>query len=113
MPRDDTPCRERAHPLRSSLLIGLTAIMPVIGSSWLDLPGGEPISPVGAPAFASDADRVALGERLFHDPRLSHGDRVACASCHGLEGGGDDALVRAVSANGKALDIPQRSSTSH
>jgi cytochrome c peroxidase len=88
-----------------TLLIGLMAIMPAMASSWLDLPGGEPISPLGEPAIAADADRVALGERLFHDRRLSHGDRVACASCHGLAGGGDDGLVRAASANGKALDF--------
>lgn len=28
------------------------------------------------------ADGVALGQRLFHDPRLSRDGRVSCASCH-------------------------------
>jgi cytochrome c peroxidase len=104
MSRDDKRYRERAQPLRAGLLVGLAAIMPTMAAGWLDLPDGEPISPVGAPAAASsDADRVVLGERLFHDPRLSHGDRLACASCHGLDRGGDDGLVRAASASGEVL----------
>ena len=39
-----------------------------------------------------DRDRAALGERLFHDPRLSHDGALACVSCHDLEQGGDDGL---------------------
>lgn len=36
-------------------------------------------------------ERVALGRRLFHDPRLSKDDSVACAACHDLSKGGADA----------------------
>lgn len=35
-------------------------------------------------------DRVALGRRLFHDPRLSSDGTLACASCHDLSKGGAD-----------------------
>lgn len=31
---------------------------------------------------ARERGRIALGERLFHDPILSAGNDVACASCH-------------------------------
>ena len=43
-----------------------------------------PPAPEIAPALA------ALGERLYHDPRLSADGTVACASCHVIESGGDD-----------------------
>lgn len=39
-----------------------------------------------------DAGKVALGKRLFHDPRLSVDDTVSCASCHDLGKGGTDRL---------------------
>src|SRR5690606_23184184 len=37
------------------------------------------------------------------DRRLSHGDRVACTSCHVLEQGGDDGAVRSPAADGSML----------
>ena len=60
------------------------------------------VTPGVADAFAShalqplpevtglDPARVALGDKLFHDPRLSGDDTVSCASCHGLDKGGTD-----------------------
>lgn len=58
--------------------------------------GAEPIAPIPSGA-ALDLDKVRLGERLFHDVRLSRGDVVACASCHRLNGGGDDDRARSLS----------------
>jgi cytochrome c peroxidase len=52
-----------------------------------------------------DPAAVRLGERLFHDVRLSHGDVMACASCHDLARGGDDGLARSLDTNGKPLDF--------
>ena len=52
-------------------------------------PGDEPIRPIPAVAGV-DSGKVLLGERLFHDVRLSRGDVVACASCHLLAEGGAD-----------------------
>lgn len=37
-----------------------------------------------------DPDRVALGERLYHDPNLSSDGTISCASCHDITAGGDD-----------------------
>ncbi|HTQ07731.1 MAG TPA: cytochrome-c peroxidase [Polyangiaceae bacterium] len=37
-----------------------------------------------------DPTVVALGRRLFHEPRLSSSGKVACASCHDLAKGGVD-----------------------
>ncbi len=39
-----------------------------------------------------DGAKVALGEKLFHDVRLSKDNTVACATCHDLKKGGTDQL---------------------
>ena len=63
----------------------------------------EPITPV--PRGASlDADKVRLGEMLFHDVRLSGDDARACASCHSLAEGGDDNRARPPGSDGPLLN---------
>lgn len=47
-----------------------------------------------------DAARVLLGERLFHDVRLSSDNTVGCFSCHDLGTGGVDNKVHSVGVNG-------------
>lgn len=49
----------------------------------------SPILPL-VPVEGLDPGRVALGERLFHDARLSADHSVACANCHNLAAGGVD-----------------------
>lgn len=59
----------------------------------------EPISPL--PVLAPDAPmRVALGERLFHDPILSRDRNISCASCHDLGRGGSDRRARSEGVGG-------------
>jgi cytochrome c peroxidase len=41
----------------------------------------EPITPIPQPP-AADPQKLALGEHLFEDPRLSRNDTRACVSCH-------------------------------
>lgn len=48
-----------------------------------------PITPLPQ-AVVLDARKVALGRQLFHDPRLSRDNTVACANCHVLSAGGVD-----------------------
>lgn len=64
----------------------------------------EPITPLPG-EVAGDADKVRLGERLFHDVRLSRGDVLACASCHRLAEGGDGNLARSPGFDGKLLEF--------
>jgi len=69
----------------------------------------EPIAPIPSPPVA-DPKKLALGERLFSDPRLSAGGDLACASCHDIHSNG--AGGRKVSANanagkGEARDKPK------
>ncbi len=49
----------------------------------------EPIYPIKLVEGLEPA-RVALGEKLYHDVRLSTDDSISCASCHDLTKGGTD-----------------------
>ncbi|TCU13477.1 cytochrome-c peroxidase [Rhizobium sullae] len=64
----------------------------------------EPIAPLAA-AGPSDQAKIALGEGLFNDARLSHDGVFACSSCHRLELSGDDGQARSVAADGESLDF--------
>jgi cytochrome c peroxidase len=59
----------------------------------------EPITPVPLNSNI-DLRRAALGERLFHDSRLSHDQKYSCATCHPLDHGGMDGLPVAKSPVG-------------
>jgi cytochrome c peroxidase len=60
----------------------------------------EPIYPI--PQHVElDARKVALGHRLFHDPRLSGDGTTSCASCHDLGRGGTDQRPRSVGIGGR------------
>jgi len=49
----------------------------------------EPLLPL-VPVKGLDPAKVALGEKLFHDTRLSGDNTLSCASCHDLSKGGTD-----------------------
>ena len=49
----------------------------------------EPIRPIPEET-STNPYKVALGRALFHDPRLSSDNTIACVSCHDLGSGGDD-----------------------
>lgn len=59
----------------------------------------EPITPLPE-SVELDARKVALGERLFHDARLSADDTVSCASCHDLAKGGVDRQAHSTGIGG-------------
>lgn len=64
----------------------------------------EPITPIPAPRPA-DPRKLELGALLFADRRLSHNDRVACASCHDLSSNGaDNGQSSVAEASGPALN---------
>ncbi|MEN3366504.1 MAG: cytochrome c peroxidase [Burkholderiales bacterium] len=55
----------------------------------------EPIRPLPE-KIDVDPDKLALGKRLFFDPRLSRDNSVSCASCHNFSKGGSDGLARSL-----------------
>lgn len=79
----------------SSLFLGLLFVSyPFVSNS------AEPLRPLEAPENLNPL-KVKLGERLFHDVRLSKDDSISCASCHNLELGGADKTAVSEGINGK------------
>src|SRR6516164_2573594 len=85
---------------RRSARTCLAALLLVAGGALAepgDAPNGgplpptdhEPITPVPAPP-AADPLKLALGQRLFEDRRLSHGQTTSCLSCHNTRTNGSD-----------------------
>jgi cytochrome c peroxidase len=64
----------------------------------------EPILPLPT-ELELDTGKVALGERLFNDARLSEDNTISCASCHNLKLGGTDNLVFSVGIKGQVGEI--------
>jgi len=73
-------------------LVGLLVhASPVLRAAWRAVPIGTPVeitAPLGLPPVPvppdnpPTAETIALGRRLFYDPRLSVDNTVSCASCH-------------------------------
>jgi cytochrome c peroxidase len=86
--------------LAAVALIATTTLTAEVGPAP-GAPAGlsEPVVPIPV-SRAADPKRVALGEQLFQDARLSGDQGRSCATCHPLELGGMDGRVRAVTADG-------------
>ena len=65
----------------------------------------EPITPIPL-APVQDPRQVALGDRLFHDPRLSHDNTRSCNSCHDLSTNGASASRPDSTPGAVELNIP-------
>jgi cytochrome c peroxidase len=64
----------------------------------------EPIAPL--PDYPDlDPRKVALGEQLFHDTRLSADDTLSCASCHDMDKGGVDRVAHSRGIGGAAGNL--------
>lgn len=64
----------------------------------------EPIQPIPL-NVKLNPDKVALGERLFNEVKLSHDNTISCASCHNLSAGGSDHQVYSLGTGGAASDV--------
>ncbi|MCU7844390.1 MAG: cytochrome B6 [Candidatus Thiodiazotropha sp. (ex Monitilora ramsayi)] len=60
----------------------------------------EPIQPLPLHQPDLNLKLVDLGDRLFHDTRLSQDGTISCASCHVLSAGGTDRLPVSVGVGG-------------
>lgn len=61
---------------------------------------GEPIAPLPKNVELDNA-KVALGQLMFHDTRLSGDNTISCASCHSLKKGGTDQAVSSTGIRGQ------------
>jgi cytochrome c peroxidase len=64
----------------------------------------EPIQPIPT-SIALDFPKVALGEKLFQDVRLSRTNRVSCLSCHSFSLGGADRLSHSIGIDGATTQV--------
>jgi cytochrome c peroxidase len=64
----------------------------------------EPITPIPEPVV-TDPLQVALGERLFKDPRLSNDGSRSCSSCHDLGTNGASRKSRDAGHDGSNLQL--------
>jgi cytochrome c peroxidase len=64
------------------------------------VPDNEPIRPIPL-SVNVDPRKVALGEKLFNEPRLAKNNAMPCAFCHQLAQGGDDGLPRSITNTGE------------
>ena len=89
--------------IHSNHLSGLILVFAFLDSATF--PGNaraqsdEPIKPVPL-ENKLDSRKVALGERLFHDKRLSRDNSISCASCHSLARGGTDGQTKSIGIGG-------------
>jgi cytochrome c peroxidase len=103
------------------LLLAVTATIAFAIAFWLQAQGSslqavsriaesesrtsnEPIEPLPLTAIL-DEQKVALGERLFNDTKLSRNDTISCASCHLLSAGGADGLVHSMGIDRRSGSI--------
>lgn len=86
------------------LKVGAVFLLSVLGQvSYAQPLLNEPVKPL--PIKQLNADKVKLGERLFHDKRFSKDNSLSCASCHLLEHGGADTKVHSVGIGGMEGEV--------
>jgi cytochrome c peroxidase len=105
IPVSSSSRRGRAWIFLALLLLtsGVAAQAENFEASDSELPADqEPITPIPPPPVG-DPLKLALGERLFEDPRLSHDTRRACSFCHDTRTNGADANRRDKVADGSEL----------
>ncbi len=85
------PVDSRSHKLSHYLALWLGLLLPALFQACLAAhdPELEPLRVI-KPDPDLDADKVALGSRLFNDKRFSANNRLSCASCHDLNSNGAD-----------------------
>jgi cytochrome c peroxidase len=79
----------------TALAITLLAVSAAFATDRIN----EPLRPLYS-IGGLDSRKVALGDRLFHDPRLSTDNTISCASCHVLKTDGADSLPSAIGVAG-------------
>ncbi|MDX8378552.1 MAG: cytochrome c peroxidase [Gallionella sp.] len=75
-------------------------VNPVIIKSLNQTSINEPIQPI-VPPIGLDKDKVALGETLFNEVKLSANNTISCAHCHNLKTAGMDGLPHSFGLYGK------------
>lgn len=91
-----------ASMLRNLALVFVTLLaghLPAAAEQQLNLKDSQ-ILPVPE-RLQLDDRKVALGEKLFHEPRLSGAGTMACSSCHFTNRSGDDERTISITNTGE------------
>jgi cytochrome c peroxidase len=88
-----------SSPLRQALALSRLSLFGLGAVLLTAAKAEEPIKPIPL-ELRLDAAKVALGDQLFHDTRLSKNNSLSCASCHALDRGGVDGLETSRGING-------------
>jgi len=108
MPRNDheVPLRRAQSMVRSINSVCLRALLlifPLLNLATFPknvfAQSDDPIKPIPIENKLNPG-KVALGERLFHDKRLSKDNSTSCASCHNLMHGGMDGQTKPTGMGG-------------
>ncbi len=96
-------------PVAAGLALGGLLLKPVTTAAQtasqqaLAVPN-SPIQPL-AQETTLDREKVALGKKLFFDPRLSRDNTISCASCHDMAAGGADGVDLSVGIGGARTSV--------
>jgi len=96
MKRSDTPRLPAQSPTT------IASVNPLAGQGGVNT-STEPIRPIVSDTTL-DPQVVALGRRLFEDPRLSADDTISCSSCHDLDKAGADGRAVSIGIGGAVGD---------
>ena len=75
-----------------------------VPARFLEGEAAGPITPLPM-SMQMNTKKVALGSRLFHEPKLSADGSISCASCHDLARGGVDRQPRSRGIGGREGNI--------
>jgi cytochrome c peroxidase len=96
--------RPTASGTRGKGVLAAAAVVSLIGvlgaSAGVSVAqSDEPIRPIASETNL-DPRKVALGDKMFHDKRLSKDNTMSCAGCHNLATGGVDGLPSSIGVGG-------------
>jgi len=83
---------------KAILSLGVVVMALAAALSVAQAKDDEPIQPLVVPKVKNPG-LVALGEKLYFDPRLSKSGFISCNSCHNLSLGGTDNLKTSIGHN--------------
>jgi cytochrome c peroxidase len=88
--------------------LGIGSVVPALAASRsLDVASAtaeEPVAPIPEPPPAPSL-KIAIGERLFADPRLSGSRTRSCASCHDISTNGASKSTQDTALDGSVLPL--------
>ena len=90
--------------LSGFFVVGMTILLMPCWSAWAENLSFNVVTPIPENADTVPG-KVSLGEKLFHEVRLSESEQKSCASCHVLTQGGDSELSNTSGEHAQSTSI--------